>query len=271
MRFRLAFFLILFCLCLLGFLAGGNAVAQSFSKPLDDTDRIFTNVGNIGLTVTNFGAIGARNAYWPEQFSCEYPLGSRIEHMYQGGLWVGAVSRIDGDQRVSTGATDRSSASRIGQGYEFTSELGSNIIQLSSLSESQFFDERAISHQDFVAEYSDRNQRNPSTGDTIPEHVPMRISVRQESYAWNFPFADFFVILNYTIYNAGIDTLDSVYVGFWNNAVVRNTNRIQPRATPAAAYFTHGANGLLDTLRMMYTFDFDGIPSPPPADSYIGG
>ncbi|MCZ6774947.1 MAG: hypothetical protein O7D34_00645 [Ignavibacteria bacterium] len=270
MRFRLTFFLLLFCLCLPGFLAGGNAVAQSLSKPLDDTDRIFTNVGNIGLTVTNFGAIGARNAYWPDQFSCEYPLGSRIEHMYQGGLWVGAVSRIDGDQRVSTGATDRSSASRIGQGYEFTSELGSNIIQLSSLSESQFFDERAISHQDFVAEYTDRNQRNPSTGDTIPEHTPMHISVRQESYAWNFPFADFFVILNYTIYNAGIDTLDSVYVGFWNNAVVRNTNRIQPRATPSAAYFTHGANGLLDTLRMMYTFDFDGIPSPPPADSYIG-
>lgn len=237
------------------------------AKPQDDTDRNYTTVGSIGLTVTNFGTIGTRNAYWPNQPSCEYPRGSRIEHLYQGGLWVGAVSRRDGQLRVSTGATDRSSASRIGQGYEFTSEPGSFVIQRSSLSESQYFSESAISHQDFLAFYSDVNRTNPTTGDTIPEHTPMGIGVRQESYAWNFPFADFFVILNYTITNIATDTLDSVYVGLWSNAVVRNTNNVRP-GTPG--YFEHGANGYLDTLRMMYTFDFDGIPTPPPADSYIG-
>jgi len=240
---------------------------RSLAKLTADTDRNYTSVGNIALTVSNFGVIGTRNAYWPSQPSCEYPRGSRIEHLYQGGLWVGAVSRSSGQQHVSTGATDRASSSRIGQGYEFTSEISSNIVQRSSLSESQFFSEAAVSHQDFVSFYSDLNRRNPTTGDTIPDHVPLDLRIRQESYAWNFPFADFFVILNYTLYNVGVDTLDSVYVGLWNNAVVCNTNNVRP-VTPG--YFEHGGNGYLDTLRMMYTFDYDGIPTPPPANSYIG-
>ncbi|MEK9136216.1 MAG: hypothetical protein AAB393_03760, partial [Bacteroidota bacterium] len=145
-------------------------------------------------------------------------------------------------------------------------EPNASVVQRSSLAESRFFDVNAVSHQDFIASYTDRYTRNPTTGDTIPGHTPMNITVRQESYAWNFPFADFFVILNYTIYNTGRDTLDSVYVGFWNNGVVRNTNNVRP-GTPA--YFDHGANGFTDSLRMMYTFDFDGIPTPPPADSYV--
>ncbi|MRR37906.1 hypothetical protein EG829_25315, partial [bacterium] len=139
--------------------------------------------------------------------------------------------------------------------------------QRSTLPESQFFSGSAVSHQDFSCVFSDLNRRNPTTGDTIPEHTPLGLRVRQESYAWNYPFADFFVILSYTITNVGRDTLDSVYVGFWNNAVVRNTNNVRPGVP---GYFDHGGNGFLDTLRMMYTFDYDGIPTPPAADSYVG-
>ncbi|HEX9657211.1 MAG TPA: hypothetical protein VGB89_09915 [Bacteroidota bacterium] len=256
---------IILALCFLGFFPD-DWRSDGVRKTTEDSDRNFTTAGSIGLTISNFGTIGTRNSYWPEQPSCEYPLGSRIEHLYQGGLWVGALVN-GGEIHVSTGATDRSSASRIGESYEFTAPLGSNIFQRSTLSESQFFDENAISHQDFVADFTDRNRRNPSTGDTIPEHTPMKIDVHQESYAWNFPFADFFVILNYTIQNTSVDTLDSVYVGFWNNAVIRNTNNVRP-GTPG--YFDHDANGFVDSLRMMYTFDFDGIPTPPPADSYLG-
>ncbi|HTO93471.1 MAG TPA: hypothetical protein VMM80_03840 [Bacteroidota bacterium] len=240
---------------------------QGLKKTADDTDRNFTTVGNIALTVTNFGTIGTRNAYWPDQPSCEYPRGSRIEHLYQGGLWFGAVSRRSGQQHVTTGATDQASSSHTGRDYEFSSDAGAAMVQRSTLSSSQYFSEDAISHQDFVALYSDIHRTNPTTGDTIPGHTPLGIAVRQESYAWNFPFADFFVILNYTITNVTSDTLDSVYVGFWNNAVVRNTNNVRPGTT---GYFNHGGNGYADTLRMMYTFDFDGIPAPPPANSYVG-
>ena len=236
---------------------------RSLAKTLLDTDRNYTTVGNIALTVSNFGTIGTRNAYWPNQPSCEYPAGSRIEHLYQGGLWVGAVSRLTGQTHVSTGSSDRVSTTT-GKGFEFTSDIGTDLIQRSSLSGSQYFNESAISHQDFIAHYNDFAPRDSSEPD---RSFPLGIRVRQESYAWNFPFADFFVILNYTITNATTDTLDSVYVGLWANGVVRNTNAVRPGTT---GYFTHGGNGYMDTLRLMYTFDYDGIPSPPAADSYIG-
>ena len=268
MRHYVFVYLLPLCLCSFGFFLIGadDGGVVRLEKLQGDTDRQYTTVGNIALTVSNFGTIGTRNAYWPNQPSCEYPRGSRIEHVYQGALWVGAVSRQSGQQRVSTGATDFSSASRIGQGYEFTSDLNATVVQRSSLSESPYYSGSAVSHQDFVSIYSDMNRTNPTTGDSIPFHNPLGLLVRQESYAWNYPFADFFVIQNYTIYNAGKDTLDSVYVGFWDNAVVRNTNNVRP-GTPG--YFDHGGNGYADTMRLMYTFDWDGIPAPPPADSYI--
>lgn len=232
-------------------------------KRQDDTDKFYTTTGSIGLTVTNFGTIGTRNAYWPSQPSCEYPRGSRVEHLYQGALWVGAVSRKTGQVHVSTGSSDRVSTTT-GKGIEFFSLPGSSVIQRSSLSELPYFDPNAVSHQDLVAEYIDLVVRDSSAPD---QSVPLGLFVHQESYAWNYPFADFFVILNYTIYNAGTDILDSVYVGLWTNNVVRNTNSVRP-GTPG--YFLHGGNGYLDTLRMGYTFDYDGIPTPPAADSYIG-
>ncbi len=273
MQLRSSFLSILFSLSAMTFLGGTIADdrgVQGIEKTTDDTDQIFTTVGNIGLTVTNYGTIGNRNAYFRERRpSCEYPRGSRIEHLYQGGLWVGAISRSSGQTLVSTGAHDRLFTGTPQIRPEFASDAGAGVLERSSLQESRFFDENAVSHQDFVSWFTDSYRRNPTTGDTIPDHNPLNITVRQESYAWNFPFAEFFVILNYTIYNTGVDTLDSVYVGFWNNGVVRNTNTdfVPPGTT---GYFDHGANGYMDSLRLMYTFDFDGIPGARPADSYVG-
>lgn len=238
--------------------------SQSLPKTTDDDDRQFTNVGNIALTVSNFGTIGTRNRYWPNQPSCEYPKGSRIEHIYQGGLWLGGRSRKTGFRLVSTGVHDRSGSA--GVGYEFTSERGQRIEQRSSLPDSRFFRPEAISHQDFISEYTDRNTRVPATGDSILFHEPLGLTVFQESYAWNFPFADFFVIIRYKIVNTGKDTLDDVYVGLWNNAVVRNTNAVRPGTS---GYFDRGGNGYDSLARAMYTFEYDPTPGGVPADSYV--
>jgi len=265
MHFRYHVLWVPICLCLSGFLLNTERderdEARSPKKVLVNTEEDYTTAGNIALTVSNFGTIGTRNAYWPDQPSCEYPRGSRIEHLYQGGLWVGAIK--NGQIHVSTGSSDRVSTTT-GKGFEFTSDYATDMIERSTLSESRYFSEDAVSHQDFVGYYNDFVPRDSTEPD---RSFPLGISVRQESYAWNFPFADFFVILNYTIYNAGSDTLDSIYLGLWENNVVRNTNNVRP-GTPG--YFSHGANGYLDSLRMLYTFDFDGIPTPPPADSYVG-
>lgn len=238
--------------------------AQTLRKTMDDDDRQFTNVGNIALTVSNFGTIGTRNRYWPNQPSCEYPKGSRIEHIYQGGLWIGARSRKTGFRLVSTGVHDRSGSS--GAGYEFTSELGQRIEQRSLISDSRYFHPDAISHQDFISEYTDRYTRVPATGDSILFHEPLGITVQQQSYAWNFPFADLFVIIRYAITNTGKDTLDDVHVGLWNNAVVRNTNAVRPGTS---GYFDRGGNGYDSLGRAMYTFEYDPTPGGVPSDSYV--
>ncbi|MBI1803190.1 MAG: hypothetical protein HY033_02405 [Ignavibacteriae bacterium] len=266
----------LYLLCLVLLYTSWSIAAsgpENFRKVAADIERKYTSVGNIGLTVTNFGTIGTGNAYWPRQPSCEYPRGSRIEHVYRGSLWVGAVLKTQDttDQRdglilVSTGATDRG-----GEGYEFNAENADSITELSTLADDRpstsQFSALAVSHQDFSCDYTDRFTHVPATGDSILNHSPLGIRVHQESYAWNFPFADFFVILRYVIYNASVDTLDSVYVGLWDNAVVRNTNYVQPRTI---GYFDYTGQGFDKQQRMAYSFDFSGAPGGPPADSYVG-
>ena len=59
----------------------GNKI---IAKILDDDNSKFTNVGDIGITITNFGTYGHGFAFWPDQPCCEYPLGSGIEHLFHG-------------------------------------------------------------------------------------------------------------------------------------------------------------------------------------------
>ena len=165
-RFRVAFSL----LFLAGLTAAGRGDADGdLRKGMADTDANYTTAGSVSLTVTNFGTIGTRNAYWPNQPSCEYPRGSRIEHLYQGALWVGGVSRRTGQIHVSTGSSDRISTTT-GKGIEFMSLPGTTLTQRSTLSESPFFSPSAVSHQDFLADYWDAVMRDSSSPD---QSVPL--------------------------------------------------------------------------------------------------
>ncbi len=264
------------------FATDGYTQVEIFPKVTDDIETKFTTVGNIGLTITNFGTVGTRNSRWPTQPSCEYPRGSFKEHIYQGGLWVGALVKTadPNDSRnnqflVSTGTTDRAGSSRRGgEGNEYTTVVGDTMTELSSLADDRpataRFSLNAVSHQDFIADFVDTNTRVPATGDSILYHSPLKIQVHQESYSWNFPFADFFVILRYQIFNTSADTLDSVYVGFWNNAVVRNTSRVGGVIPGTVGYFNSTGQAFDSLNRMAYSFDFNGLPGSKPADSYLG-
>ncbi len=232
----------------------------------------YTNIGNIGFSVTNFGMYGSGWVNWPNVPSCEYPIGSGIEHLFAGGLWVGGFTKDNLNSTnkngpfVSTGAIDASSiSSSRGGGFEFTNSTEDKIIERSSLLDSRYYNPNAISHQDFLMDFADTNVRYLN-GQVIPEHVPLGIAVHQETYAWNFPFADYFVILNYTIKNVSKKYLDSVYVGLWTDAVVRNT-KLTGRPS-GSAFYTHGGDGYFDSLNLAYEFDVDGDPGF--TDSYIG-
>jgi hypothetical protein len=230
----------------------------------DDDISHYTNAGNIGLTITNFGTVGHGFTLWPSQPSCEYPKGSGIEHLFDGGLWVGGIR--NGTIYVTTGAIDASAANR-GEGYEFTNESGQVIIQRSSLTSSPYYSPLAISHQDFICEYTDTNTF--VGGQIIPNHNPMGIKILQQSYCWNYPYADFFVILRYRIINIGYrgsnTSIDSLYIGLWTDLVVRNTTITRPGGS---SFYTHGGDGWDSTYSLGYEFDSNGDPGF--TNSYVG-
>jgi hypothetical protein len=245
---------------------------KHLSKPLDDDNSKYTNVGNIGLAVSNYGIYGNGlvNLTQPgHQPSCEYPIGSGIEHIFQGGLWVGGFKKdaINSLSKtgpfVTTGAVDNATGYRR-SGYEFTNNYGSSVVERSSLLDSRYYTPLAISHQDFISDFTDTN-RYTLDGNLIVDHNPLGIAVHEENYAWNFPFADFFVIKNYTITNISGKYLDSVYVGLWTDAVIRNTKEDYIKN---GAFFGAGGSGYDDSLKIAYSFDHgDAFPS---ANSYVG-
>jgi hypothetical protein len=263
MKFNLSFLLLL-----IAFSFTTKVIAQesqtTLNKPLDDESK-YTNIGNIGLTLTNFGTYGNGFAFWPDQPSCEFPLGSGIEHIFDGGLWIGGFVRGSSTPFVTTAAVDAASVSARGGGFEFTNSKGSKVIERSSLFDSPFYSPFAISHQDFVMNYSDTN-KVLLNGEVIEGHNPLGLSVHQETYAWDFPFANFFVILNYTIKNTSNKSIDSIYIGLWTDTVVRNT-RITGRPS-GSAFFNKGGNGYNDSIKIAYEFDATGDPGF--TDSYVG-
>lgn len=244
---------------------------RRFPKVLDDDNSKYTNVGNIGITVTNFGTYGHGFVLWPEQPSCEFPLGSGIEHIFDGGLWVGGyrTDNLQGGNRlgpfVSTGAIDVSSVSTRGGGFEFTNAAGSKVKERSSLFDSRVFSPLAISHQDFLMNFSDTNTLFLN-GEPILDHTPFGFTVRQETYAWDYPFANFFVIFNYWLKNVSGKYIDSVFVGLWTDTVVRNT--IVTGTPSGSAFYNKGGNGYNDSIKIAYEFDAAGDIGF--TDSYVG-
>jgi hypothetical protein len=79
---------------------------------------------------------------------------------------------------------------RRGGGFEFTNAAGSMVKERSSLFDSRVFSPLAISHQDFLMNYTDTNTVLLN-GEPILDHIPLGVTVRQETYAWNYPFANF--------------------------------------------------------------------------------
>ncbi|UTW64375.1 hypothetical protein KFE98_09615 [bacterium SCSIO 12741] len=232
--------------------------------------EVFTTASDVGLTMNNVGVIG--NSF-KGSFqlsgapSCEYPKNSGIEHLFEGGIWVGA--NIKGSFAVSTAAYDNSKGYSTGAGgYEMTAEQTAVITERSSLFNSKKYSAEAISHQDFLADFTDKNVVVPGTQIKITDHnQPLGFDVHLESYNWNYAFSNFFVIMDYTFTNNGQDVLDSVYIGMFANAVIRNVN-VTPAGSGGTAFYNKGGNGYNDSLHIGYCYDAAGDPGF--TESYFG-
>ena len=228
--------------------------AQTFSEKT-------TTASNVRLNVSNSGTFG--NAFRGYRDgsgnpSGEYPAGSGVEHLFESGIWFGGL--INGSTvAVSTAAVDAPQGYSTGSaGFEFYPEQGATLKEISSLRNSPYYNTSAVSHQDFVASFSDKNVKVPGTNTQIGAHLdPLFVQITAKSYNWNYSFSDFFVILDYELENIGTNTIDSAFFGLWSNTVVRNIN-ITPAGSGGASFYNKGGNGYLDSLQMAYCYDNAG-------------
>lgn len=233
-------------------------VSDAFSQQV--FDRKATTVNNMGLSVTNVGTYGRPNVRnQPSGLpSLEYPRGTGTEHMFEAGIWIGAV-RAGGATLVSSAAITTSSTaySPGASGFEFSND-GTIILEQSSLPESPLFSPLAVSHQDLVAEFSDR--RTIVGAVPIANHQePLFADVKQEVYSWNFGFTENLSIVKYTITNTSDDAWDSVHVGIYADMVVRNVNTTLETGTN---FFNKTGLGYLDDLYATYSFDANSNDNP---------
>lgn len=247
-----------------------------------DIFNLYTSVGQLGLTITNFGILGNG---WNQidgkiQPSCQYKqhteiLRENVEHFSFSGLWIGG--KVNGQRRVSTSIVDGVFES--GQeGFEFFANsdvtIRSSISSTSQDSMAQYYSPLAVSHQDFIMDFKDYGASS-SDNLGIPSHTPLGIDVHLQSYAWNFTFADAFVILNYTITNASPDTIKDIYVGYWVDASVANMNYTDIYTPGGGFTWYDNLDGFDRTIDasgfprdIAYQYDADGDDGW--SESYIG-
>ena len=216
-------------------------VASALAVEAQPFERVATDVGDTGLSQTNVGTLGRPNVRnEPGGLpSFEYPLDSGVEHLFEAGLWVGG-RRADGVVTVRTGAVTTSGGYSPGApGFEFAQD--DLFTRRSSLATSPFFSPAAVSQQDFITRFNDTAATLPGTNTPLPDvQNQLGLSITQRSYAWSFPFTEYFVIVEYEVTNASDQPIQDVWVGIWDDLVVRN---VVTTTEGGGAFFNKGARG----------------------------
>lgn len=238
--------------------AVGEARTGEFPPTYDVTDA-----GQVELCLTADGIVG-NGFWWVGVPSCTYPFGSTNEHLYLGGLWVGAVLP-SGEHRVSTSDQDANNLDAAESMNEFTATLTASqqpdFRVMSNLPNSDAYDPRALAPYHLECRFQD-------TFSGPDGHVPLGVVVRLRALAWNSPPFDEFVILAYTVTNVSGEALRDVHVGFFNDTTVGNTELNSPwdPFAPLRWNFFDDLNGAWrpgdfasdPTLWMMHEHDGDG-------------
>ena len=222
----------LFNLILLFSLLFGQERMQYKVQTAEDEYDKYTSVGNLGLTITNYGILGNgwnRMEDGSIHPSCQYKQHTeiareQIEHFSYCGLWVGGI--VNGQRRVSTAIVDGVFDAG-DEGFELFANspitIQSSISSTTQDSMAKYYSPYAVSHQDMITDFKDYGD-SPGDNLGIQGHSPLGLDIHMESYAWNYSYADAFVILKYTFTNASEDTIQDIYAGIWADASLANFN-----------------------------------------------
>jgi len=273
----------LFNLILLFSLLFGQERMQYKVQTAEDEYDKYTSVGNLGLTITNYGILGNgwnRMEDGSIHPSCQYKQHTeiareQIEHFSYCGLWVGGI--VNGQRRVSTAIVDGVFDAG-DEGFELFANspitIQSSISSTTQDSMAKYYSPYAISHQDMITDFKDYGD-SPGDNLGIQGHSPLGLDIHLESYAWNYSYADAFVILKYTFTNATEDTIQDLYAGIWADPSIANFNYTDIYTPGGGFTWYDNLNGFDETdddaqfkRDIAYQYDTDGDDGW--AESYLG-
>ncbi len=196
------------------------------------------NVGELQMHLGNWGAFGSYPGTanpFSEQPSAQWPAGSGVEYLFVAGLWLGALKA--GVPAVTTSAfaaefrpnqqEPRDIVYRTAEGLRggarapspTADDDGDATIDEDWLNgydddgDGQVDEDfAAVSKQMFASQYTDYGT---SSIQIYPNHNPLGIHIRQESYQWEEDRFDDFVGAVFYITNRGTEILQDMYIGFF--------------------------------------------------------
>jgi hypothetical protein len=138
----------------------------------------------------------------------------------------------------------------------------------------KYFSPEAVSHQDMIIDFKDYGE-DPSDNLGIPNHNPLGLDISLESYAWNYSYADAFVILNYTFKNNSENIINDLYAGIWVDPSIANFNYTDYYSPGGGFTWYDNLNGYDESTdlagfnrNIAYQYDTDGDDGW--AESYLG-
>jgi len=239
------------------------------------------SAGNVRMNINDNGTIGNRSLVgggvedpehpgeWAPQ--CEFPAGSEVQYLFQGGLWVGALIQAEGYEypRVSV-AIDGWVHPAIN---EFSAPPESQIIERSNVIGARdylgndIYSPDAVATQEFITTYYD-TLTDPEIVRSDPVdslHQPLGLRITQKSMVWSDADLADIVIVQWEIENIGDQFLKNIYLGYHIDGDVgslqENTWHEDDLVGFKAYRYFDGENGV-DSARinLAYIADNDGRP-----------
>ncbi|MCK4577644.1 MAG: hypothetical protein KAU50_02565 [Candidatus Marinimicrobia bacterium] len=174
------------------------------------------NVGKVRQVIVNTGALSAIDANgvskhgYPGLVNCEFPPNSNEEHIYLGGLWIGATTP-NGDTLMSVTKTHFTPDEFYPTDAEYDTIW---VVSKGDTVDIPYWENyTALADQDFVCRYNDYHILN------IDYHEPLFLDVIQTSHAWSSPPLDEFIVFQYDIIPTRFD-LQDVYIAYWQQGEV---------------------------------------------------